>query len=202
MKKVIIIGGGIVGLSSAYFLQEAGHEVILLEKGKMTDGASYGNAGYICPSHVIPLAQPGMISKGIRWMFNSESPFYIKPKLDLDLMSWGWKFYRAATHQHVDNAATVLRDMAWMSKSLYQDFSKKEGFDFAFEEKGLVDLFRTKKGEVSLKTESEIANKIGVKVEYLSAEETQALDPHLKMDILGSVYYCLLYTSPSPRDRG
>ena len=52
MKKVIIIGGGIVGLSSAYYLQEAGHEVILLEKGKMIDGASYGNAGYICPSHL------------------------------------------------------------------------------------------------------------------------------------------------------
>lgn len=189
MKKVIIIGGGIVGLSSAYFLQEAGHEVILLEKGKMTDGASYGNAGYVCPSHVIPLAQPGMITKGIRWMFNPESPFYIKPKLDFDLMSWGWKFYQAATHQHVDNAAMVLRDLAWMSKSLYQDFSKKEGFDFAFEEKGLVDLFRTKKGEVSLKTESEIAQKVGVKIEYLSAEETQALDPHLKMDVLGSVYY-------------
>ena len=82
MKKVIVIGGGIVGLSTAYFLQEAGYHVNLLEKGKMTDGASYGNAGYICPSHAIPLAQPGMISKGIRWMFNPESPFYIKPKLD------------------------------------------------------------------------------------------------------------------------
>lgn len=189
MKKVIIIGGGVVGLCSAYFLEEAGHEVILLEKNKMPTGASFGNAGYICPSHVVPLAQPGMIAMGIRWMFNPESPFYIKPKLDKDLISWGWKFYRASTNKHVENTKTVLRDLSWLSKKLYQDFAKKENFDFAFEEKGLVNLYRTSKGRDKQLHEAEIANKIGVEVKDLSADEVQALDPHLRMDIKGAIYY-------------
>lgn len=189
MKKVIVIGGGVVGLCSAYFLQEAGHEVILLEKNKKPSGASFGNAGYVCPSHVVPLAQPGMIASGIRWMFDPESPFYIKPKLDMNLISWGWKFYRASTNRHVDNTKNTLRDMAWLSKKLYQDFAKKENFEFAFKEKGLVNLFRTKKGRDKQMHEAEIANKIGIEIQELSADETQALDPHLKMNVFGSIYF-------------
>ena len=189
MKKVIVIGGGVVGLSSAYFLKEAGHQVVLLEKSKLNDGASFGNAGYICPSHITPLAQPGMIATGIRWMFNPESPFYIQPKLDLDLMSWGWKFYKSSTQKHVDTAKIVLRDLGFLSKKLYQEFAKKEDFEFAFEEKGLIYLYRTQKGEQKINTDKALANNIGVKAVSLSVDEVQALDPHLKMDIKGALIY-------------
>ena len=82
MANVLIIGGGIVGLSSAYYLQKAGHQVTVLDKGDMTDSCSYGNAGMIVPSHFVPLAKPGMVTQGIRWMFNSKSPFYVKPSLN------------------------------------------------------------------------------------------------------------------------
>ncbi|MEQ9583447.1 MAG: FAD-binding oxidoreductase, partial [Arenibacter sp.] len=61
-KDVLIIGGGIVGLCSAYFLQKEGHKVTVLDKSDITSGASFVNAGYITPSHIIPLASPGMIS--------------------------------------------------------------------------------------------------------------------------------------------
>ena len=77
MGKVGIIGGGIIGLSSAYYLQKAGHQVTVIDKGDLQDGCSFGNAGMIVPSHFIPLAAPGMVSKGIRWMFNAKSPFYV-----------------------------------------------------------------------------------------------------------------------------
>ena len=81
-KSVAVIGGGIVGLCSAYYLAKRGAKVSVFEKSDLTDGCSYGNAGMIVPSHIIPLAQPGMIKKGIQWMFNSKSPFYIKPAVN------------------------------------------------------------------------------------------------------------------------
>jgi D-amino-acid dehydrogenase len=89
MNRVGIIGGGIVGLSSAYFLRRAGFEVTIIEQGELQDGCSFNNAGMIVPSHIIPLAAPGMIAKGIRWMFDSTSPFYVRPRFSKDLIRWG-----------------------------------------------------------------------------------------------------------------
>jgi hypothetical protein len=73
--KVVIIGGGIIGLSSAYYLHESGHDVTVIDKTDMTGNCSYGNAGYVCPSHFIPLATPGIVKQGLKWMWNSKKPF-------------------------------------------------------------------------------------------------------------------------------
>lgn len=93
MKPTLIIGGGIVGLFSAYFLQKEGIEVTILDKTDLQDNCSTGNAGMIVPSHIIPLAAPGMITKGISWMFSSKSPFYIHPRLDYKLLQWCLLFF-------------------------------------------------------------------------------------------------------------
>jgi len=92
VKQVIIIGGGISGLCSAYYLVKEGYEVKILEKNDLSQGASVINAGYNTPRHIIPLAAPGVISQGIKWMWNSSSPFYIKPRLDLDFFKWVLNF--------------------------------------------------------------------------------------------------------------
>ena len=72
-KSVAIIGGGVIGLCSAYYLIKEGHSVTIIDKSSLDSGASYVNAGYLCPGHIIPLAAPGTIGQGIRWMFNSSS---------------------------------------------------------------------------------------------------------------------------------
>src|SRR5205809_7994487 len=101
-KKILIIGGGVIGLSTAYYAAQRGHRVTVLEReSENHQGCSYGNAGMIVPSHFIPLAAPGMVPRAIKWMWNPESPFYFKPRLDRDLLSWAWKFYRAATPAHI-----------------------------------------------------------------------------------------------------
>src|ERR1700749_3258598 len=125
MSKVIIIGGGIIGLSSAYYLSKAGHQVTILDKGDLTDNCSFGNAGMIVPSHFVPLAAPGMVEQGIRWMFNSKSPFYVRPSLNPELFGWRLKFLKKANKQNVENAAVPLRDLSLLSKQLYLDLAKQ-----------------------------------------------------------------------------
>jgi len=101
MKKVIVVGGGISGLCSAYYLVKEGYGVTLLDQTDMTNGASFINAGYITPSHFIPLAAPGIITQGLKWMLNSSSPLYIKPRWDMEFFKWALLFKKSATTSKV-----------------------------------------------------------------------------------------------------
>jgi D-amino-acid dehydrogenase len=144
--KVVIIGGGIIGLSSAYYLQESGHEVTVIDKTDMTGNCSYGNAGYVCPSHFVPLATPGIVKQGLKWMLNSKSPFYVQPRFSSSLIDWGMKFMRSATPEKVERAAVPLRDIAILSKKLYEEWTKLPQFSFAYQQKGLLEIFQTAAG--------------------------------------------------------
>ncbi len=187
--KITIVGAGVIGLCAAYYLQQAGHDIEIIDKDDLQDGCSYGNAGMVVPSHFIPLAAPGMISKGIRWMFNPESPFYIKPRLNKDLISWGLKFYKASSQKNVDLATKPLRDLNLLSKKLYQDFHKHASFQFAFEEKGLLVLFKKKETEHEEHHIAQIANQIGIKATVLTQNEIQEIEPDVKPEVLGGVLY-------------
>ena len=117
--KVIVLGGGVIGLCSAYYLKDSGFEVTILDKGDFSSGTSFGNAGMIVPSHFVPLAQPGIIAKGIKWMFDAEGPFYVKPRFSWSLLDWGWKFYQHSSEKHVQGAAQLLKELNLESKKLY-----------------------------------------------------------------------------------
>jgi len=189
MSKAIIIGGGVIGLFSAYYLRKSGWDVDVLDKGDLTDNCSYGNAGYISPSHFVPLASPGMVGQGIKWMFNNKSPFYIKPSLNPELISWGLKFAKSCTQKHVDRSAGGLRDIAVLSSQLYHEFEKESGIDFCLEDKGVLVLFKTEGLAEHERHLVEKATNLGLDAQYLSAEETRALQPDIELDILGSVLY-------------
>ncbi|MCF0061672.1 FAD-binding oxidoreductase [Dyadobacter chenwenxiniae] len=187
--KATIIGGGIMGLTSAYYLLKSGWQVTLIDKGDLSDNCSQGNAGMIVPSHFIPLAAPGMISKGIKWMFDSRSPFYVKPSLDWGLVSWGLKFMKSATPANVERAAPYLRDYHLLSKQLYEDLAKEEGFDFGLEEKGILMLYKTEKaGEEEIHVAKD-GQKLGLDIEMLTKEQVQAIEPNIKLDVIGAVHY-------------
>lgn len=189
MSNVGIIGGGIIGLTSAYYLTQAGHKVTVIEKGNLQEGCSFGNAGMIVPSHFIPLAAPGMISKGIRWMFNSKSPFYVRPSLNPDLLKWGYLFYRNSSQANVDNAIPALKELSYYSKSLYQQMAKKLPFDFGYHERGLLMLYKTEEIESEERETAEIANHYGVEARVLTAEQVQDMEPDVRVDVRGGVYF-------------
>jgi D-amino-acid dehydrogenase len=189
MKNVAIIGGGIIGLNAAYYLRQAGHNVTIFDQGDLSDNCSSGNAGMIVPSHIIPLAAPGMISKGIRWMFNAQSPFYVKPRLNGKLIKWGWQFYKHATNEHVARAIPALKDISLLSKVMYQQMVKDNPFDFDYQERGLIMLYQNKETEHEEAETAHIANKNGIEAHILSANDVQKLEPDVKVTVRGGVYF-------------
>src|SRR6187399_1613331 len=92
MPDVLILGGGVIGLSTAYYLLKAGRSVCILERDTIGAATSFGNCGTITPSHIPPLAAPGMVAKAMKWMLTPDAPFYVKPTLDPALLFWLLKF--------------------------------------------------------------------------------------------------------------
>jgi D-amino-acid dehydrogenase len=189
MPHITIIGSGVIGLCSAYYLTQENCRVTLIERNRLEDGCSFGNAGMIVPSHFIPLAAPGMIEQGIRWMFNSESPFFVKPRLSWELFNWGWEFYRAATKKQVNNAAPALRDISLLSKSLYRELAQQPKLQFSFEEKGLMMLCKSAHTLEEEAAVAEQANALGIEARVLSKAALNAVEPEIKPEVAGAVYY-------------
>ena len=195
--RVHIIGGGVIGLCTAYYLNQAGVDVTIIDKGDFSDNCSYGNSGIITPSHFIPLAAPGVIQKGLRWMFNAASPFYIRPSLNPDLIKWLWSFYKSCNQDHVDNSKLILKEINEKSRDLYASLANNQDFKrfskleegFGFEQKGLLMLFQSpeaKKEELEL---AEMANEIGIQADFKTAVELGKMNPDVQMHVDGGVYY-------------
>lgn len=183
---VTILGAGVIGLCTALYCARRGLKVTILERNpRLRDGCSFGNAGMIVPSHFVPLAAPGMVAQGLKWMLDPASPFYIKPRADLDLLSWGLRFWQAARSHRVAAAAPVLRDFSMLSRQCFQEM----GLDFGHTQKGLLMLC---KEQHTLDEEARMAataRALGIPAEVLDAKATAALDPGVTMDICGSVFF-------------
>lgn len=188
-KKIIIIGGGIIGLSTAYYLQKEGHHVSIIDKANFSEGTSHINAGYITPSHIISLAAPGMITKGIKWMFDATSPFYVKPRLDVDFLKWSLAFKRSATAKKVEKAIPVIKEINLLSRELYQEIKESKEFNFSYHHKGLLMYYQTDKAGAEEWRVGQRAIKEGLKVEHLSKEEVQKIEKNIDLNIKGAVYY-------------
>ena len=135
------------------------------------------------------MATPGMISKGIRWMFNSTSPFYVKPRLSGDLIKWGYQFYKHSTKEHVERSIPALKEISLLSKAMYQQLAKELPFDFGYNERGLMMLFQNAETEKEERETAHLANKIGIEAHLLSPEEVQKLEPDVKVKVRGGVYF-------------
>lgn len=188
-NHVIIIGAGIAGLSAAYYLSKAGVDVTVLDKGEGENNCSYGNAGMVVPSHIIPLASPGVISQGLKWMLEAESPFYIRPRLNTELIRWGWEFKKASTRKHVEESVPVLRDLLLANRELLIALEEEEHLDFGFRKNGLFMLCSTEQGLEEEARVADKANSVGIPAEVLTAGEIRTREPNIEMNIIGGVYF-------------
>jgi D-amino-acid dehydrogenase len=188
MKEVIIVGGGIIGVCTAHALHEAGMHVTVVDAGDFNSGCTYGNAGMIVPSHIVPLASPGMMAKGLKWMFDRKSPFFIRPRLDMDLMRWLWLFYKSSTAAHVNACAPILRDMHEASKAAFASWSTQPGFDFDYVADGILMVYNSKAGEHNELEGAAFANELGLRTKSLTGDSLHALEPLLQPNA-GAVHY-------------
>ncbi len=188
-ENIIIVGGGITGLCTAYYLHKNGYHSTVIDKGEITDGCSFGNMGFLSPSHFIPLASPGIISEGLKHMFSSKSPFYIKPRLDLRFLQWGLQFYKNSSQQTVDKNTPHLNDLLQLSRRLMNEIKDDIGDVFDMEEIGCMMMCRSQKTYEHELLLAEKAEKLGLNVERLTGAEVQHLEPDVEVKVAGAVLF-------------
>ncbi len=186
---ILIIGGGVIGVCSAYYLAQQGAPVTLIEKDEIASGCSYGNGGLIVPSHAVPLASPGSLGSGLRWMLDAESPFYIKPRMDVELFRWLARFAWASREDPMLKSLPVLRDLLFASRALYEDLAATAGFEFGFEGKGSLLVCLTKGALEKERREIRLFEEFKIPASMVNREEALDLEPALSPSVVGGVYY-------------
>jgi D-amino-acid dehydrogenase len=186
-QDVVVIGAGAVGLSIARRLARGGAAVIVVDGRGPAGGASFGNAGLITPSHLVPLAAPGMVALGLKYLLNPNGPFRLTPRFDPALWGWLWRFARHCSEANVQRGLPVLKELLLRSRSLVEAEVAELG-GFAFESKGLVMLAETANGRTELAHEAELSLKHGVPAEVCEGSRLAALDPQLG-HLSGGVFF-------------
>jgi D-amino-acid dehydrogenase len=185
----LIIGGGAIGICCAFYLNRLGKKVCVVEKGEICSGSSYGNAGLIVPSHCIPLAAPGVITQGLKWMFDPASPFYIKMRLDRGFLSWLWKFRGACNEANVNRALPVLSGLNAVSLELFDELAALEGVDFNYEKKGVVLIFKTRKEFDKGAKEARQLQEYGVESKVLENKELASYCRQMRTASAGGIFF-------------
>jgi len=187
--SIAIIGGGVIGVCSAYYLAKDGWQVTLVEKDDIAAGASYGNAGLVVPSHLVPLAAPGVWVQGIKWMRDPESPFYIKPRANAALTRWLWDFRAHCNDKNVDRGVPVLGALSRLSFSLYEELAQLPGLSFGFEKNGVIMTYLTRAAMDEARHEIDVVAASGASFRELDGDALRALEPAASKDVYGGFYF-------------
>src|SRR5579871_1210016 len=188
--KVIIVGCGVIGTACAHYLSQSSWSVEMIDQGEFGQGCSHANCGLVCPSHVLPLAAPGAIGMALKALFRKDSPFLIKPRLDLSLWSWLVRFARRCNAEDMMESAQAIHALLQSSRSLYQELMEKEPLDAEWETRGLLFVFRSARPmEHYAETDRLLREGFGVSAVRYDGEAVVQLEPALKSGLAGGWYY-------------
>ena len=189
--EVLVIGGGVIGMSTAYYLARSGAAVTVLEEHQVGGpmASSYGNIGLLVPSHTRPVAEPGVIGRGLRWLFDAESPLYVKPRWDLELARWLLRFRAACAAPRCAAAEPVVYRWQRASQELYAELAARLPPEVDYERKGGLFLYREHRHWEEAVTAARREREAGIDAAVVERDQLSALLPGLQPEVVGAVRY-------------
>ena len=188
--SVTIVGAGIIGLACGHYLSEAGFDVTMVERGKIAAACSKSNCGYICPSHALPLTEPGAFKAALSSLFDSKAPFRVKPTLNLSLYKWLFQFARRCNHRQMLEAGKSLQTILEASMAEYHRLIKEHSFDCEWKEDGLLYVLQTQRGMDSFaKTDELVTRHFDIPATRIEGKDLPEFDSGLKEGLAGAFLY-------------
>lgn len=189
MRSVVIVGGGVIGCLSAYHLVKAGWRVTVLDRGRIGGGCSHGNCGYVCPSHVLPLATPGAIGSTLKTLFARNSPLKVRPGFAVSHLGWFLRFAKRCNRSNMLSAAVGIQSLLNSSRTLYDELLTAEGFDVEWDTHGLLFVFQSQAAfDHYAETDHLLREQFRMPAERYEAGELLKLEPTLKPESVSGGY--------------
>jgi D-amino-acid dehydrogenase len=187
---VVVVGGGVVGACCAYYLAKAGFRVAVLDRGRFGAACSHANCGYVCPSHVLPLAIPGTIWSTLKALFQRNSPLKVRPGVVLRNLGWFLGFARRCNQRDMLSAGRAIQALLNSSRTLFETLIREEQIECEWETKGLLFVFRSKKPfDHYAHTDELLRREFAMPATRFDSAELAALEPALKPGMAGGYLY-------------
>jgi len=193
-RHILVIGGGIVGLSAAWYLVARGAAVTVVERDRIAASASAGNAGIVAVGHR-PLPWPGRSRRALGWMLDRSSPLYIPPRLDLALLKWLWAFHQACRAERAAECMEIIGPLDRLSLRCWEEILAATGIGCRWERAGWLDIFASAAGRHQAEQEAAVSRRFGVRTEQLDGDALRERDPAFSTHVHGAVLYpesCIL----------
>jgi D-amino-acid dehydrogenase len=187
-SRVLVVGGGVIGLCTAYYLTRAGADVLLLERKDIGSGASSGNAGAVAPGHG-PMTRPGRLLQAMKWMLDPTSPFYLPPRWDPQLWRWLWRFNSFCTEGHIHRSMELLGPLGHAGRRLFDELLEEEGLDCEFRPDGYYEVYQTREGFEGAQTEIPLQQEHGYATRALPGPALEEMEPAFRSGLAGGLFF-------------
>jgi len=188
--QAIVVGGGVIGAACAHYLTLAGWQVTIVEQGDFGRGCSHGNCGFVCPSHVLPLAGPGAVRQALKALFQRNSPLKIRLRLDVGLWRWLYRFARRCHAADMIQTGRALQALLASSRTLYDELIAGESLDCEWQPLGMLFVMRTPEGmEHYAATDRLLHDAFGLAAKRYDGAALTELEPALRPGLAGGFYY-------------
>lgn len=194
--RVLILGSGVVGVASAWYLAKAGHEVSVIDRQSgPAEETSAGNAGQISPGYAAPWAAPGVPLKAIKWMFQQHAPLAIRLDGSCFQLQWMWQMLRNCNMDHYQTNKSRMVRLAEYSRDCLKALREDTGIQYEGRQGGTLQLFRTAQQFESAAKDIAVLQEAGVPYQLLGSDQLASIEP-----ALGQVAYKLTGGLRLPND--
>lgn len=186
----MVVGAGVIGIACAHYLQKSGLEVTVIDQASIGGACSFGNLGYVCPSHILPLTEPGAVGSAIKSFFVPDAPFRVKPRASPAFWNWMLQFARRCNHGDMLKAAHHLKTILDSSMAEYRHIQSELFLDCEWQDSGLLYVFQTVAGLNDFaRTVELLRNEFGVTARRIEGQDLPRFDPALKPGLAGAFHY-------------